>query len=73
MCRLRQIFAAHGSSLPEDGFMPLIAAFEVAMTAGQGAAMLMSAERDSLNRRYEQARDVIKDVKFDFREMALAA
>ena len=71
--RMCEILKTHGIPVPEDGFLPLVTAFEVAMTAGQGAAMMLSAEQQRFTERYAQARAIIQDVRFDTREMALAA
>jgi hypothetical protein len=69
----REIFATRGIHLTSDDFLPLITAFEVAMTAGRGAILTRETEQKRFEERYAQARALIKDVQFDLREMALAA
>src|SRR4051794_18428248 len=53
--RMREILQTQGVVVPGDHFMPLITAFEVAMTAGLGAAALASAERKRLDEKYAKA------------------
>jgi hypothetical protein len=71
--RTRQILEAQGVPISESEFVPLITAFEVATTAGLGNALMTSAERERLDEKYKKARDLIKNVCFDARELMKAA
>jgi len=71
--RMREIFQAQGIIVPENHFMPLITAFEVAVTAGLGAAMMATAERKRLSEKYAKARELVRSVEFDPRELLQAA
>jgi hypothetical protein len=71
--RLREILAAEGVNIPADGFIPLVTALEVALTAGGGATLMANAQRERLAQRYQLARDLVKSVRFDSRELQMAA
>lgn len=70
--RIRQILRAGGRELSSEEFLPLIAAVEVAMTAGAGATMTASAEQRRSIERYEAARALVQTITFDARELAHA-
>ena len=71
--RMREILHAQGVEVAKEEFMPLITAFEVAVTAGLGAAIIATAERQRLDEKYAKARELIKSVRFDPRELLQAA
>jgi hypothetical protein len=71
--RMREILRTKEADIAADGFLPLITAFEVAMTAGIGAAIMATAERQRLDERYAKARELVKNVQFNPRELLDAA
>jgi hypothetical protein len=71
--RMREILHAQGVELAHEEFVPLITAFEVAVTAGLGASVLASTERQRLAEKYAKARELIKTAQFDPRELLQAA
>jgi hypothetical protein len=70
--RAREILASRGIPDQADGFLSLITAFEVAITAG-GSAMMTAAEQQRRRERYDAARHLLLDVRLSVREMAEAA
>lgn len=71
--RMRQILEAQGTPVGDNAFVPLITAFEVAATAGLGATLMASADRQRLDEKYARARGLIRAVHFDARELLKAA
>jgi hypothetical protein len=71
--RTREILHSQGVEIAQVEFVPLITAFEVAMTAGLGAAVMAVAERERFDEKYATARELIKAVRFDPRELLQAA
>ncbi len=70
---LQAIFRSQGIPLPDDGFLPLMTAFEVTMTAGMGASVTAGAERKRLLKSYATAKALVRTVQFDPRELRRAA
>jgi hypothetical protein len=71
--RTREILHSQGVEIEQAEFVPLITAFEVALTAGLGAAVMATAERERFDEKYATARALIKSVHFDPRELLQAA
>ncbi len=74
---LQEVAEGLGRKLDESQFLPLIAALEMAMTAGLGAVITADAEKDRMAERrakYEQARSLVKRAQatIDPRELAKA-
>lgn len=71
--RIKAILRAEGVKLDDAVFVPMVAALEVAMTAGLGAVITADVERERLEEKYAKARKLIERAKFDTRELAEAA
>jgi hypothetical protein len=71
--RMLEILHSQGVEIARAEFVPLITAFEVALTAGLGAAVMATAERKRFDEKYATARALIKSVQFDARELLQAA
>lgn len=74
---LQEVAEGLGRKLEEDHFLPLIAALEMAMTAGLGAVITADAEKERMAERkakYEKARSLVKRAQatIDPRELAKA-
>jgi hypothetical protein len=74
--RVQDFVESAGAKLDDSTFVPMVAALEVALTAGLGAVITTDAERArfaELQEKYEKARALIKRATFDTRELAAAS
>lgn len=76
--RLRVICSAQNLDLPERAFVPLVAAVELAMTVRVGSDLTKEAEqnregeRARFTERYEEAREMVRSVQLDAKELEAA-
>lgn len=71
--RLQEHIRSLGIEFPDDRFVPLIAALEVAVTANLGKRIVATAERQRIEGKYQAAKKILADVTVDPSEIPAAA
>ena len=70
---MRAILESGSIDIGERQFVSLVAALEVAVTAGAGDRMVEDAERRRLDEGYTRARSLVAQVRIPSGELGLAA